>query len=333
MYLMHRISHENSASVKLLKEDNLLPIGWSILKGEKAERVLRNAKEMTQNEFRDDFVELGNEINNNWLTARRSNYLYRFLKLDKGDRVLIPKSGELDLCEVTGSPYAYDNPEGIDIGFVVPVRMISTGISRHRYVPADLASKLKYRGTNLRLNDKDIDTIEKMIIKHGNKVPVYDFTPTRESIVKKIHDYLTQLNDQHFEELIKAYMVSIGADVTVIPPKNSNSQKNSSIADVDVKAAFTTLDIVIYVQAKRHTGKSDDTGIRQLLAYKYEEDDRFEHLEPFKWFITTGEFDKNTADIPQDEQGERIRVIQDTEFASMLVDSGFVFKDDIFNKG
>ncbi|WP_271401943.1 restriction endonuclease [Salinicoccus roseus] len=333
MYLMHRISHENSASVKLLKEDNLLPIGWSILKGEKAERVLRNAKEMEQHEFRDDFVELGNEINNNWLTARRSNYLYRFLKLDKGDRVLIPKSGELDLCEVTGSPYAYDNPEGIDIGFVVPVRMISTGISRHRYVPADLASKLKYRGTNLRLNDKDIDTIEKMVINYRDEVPFYDFTPTRDSIVKKIHDYLTQLNDQHFEELIKAYMVSIGADVTVIPPKNSNSQKNSSIADVDVKAAFTTLDIVIYVQAKRHTGKSDDTGIRQLLAYKYEEDDRFEHLEPFKWFITTGEFDKNTADIPQDEQGERIRVIQDTEFASMLVDSGFVFKDDIFNKG
>ncbi|WP_271398996.1 restriction endonuclease [Salinicoccus roseus] len=333
MYLMHRISHENSASVKLLKEDNLLPIGWSILKGEKAERVLRNAKEMEQHEFRDDFVELGNEINNNWLTARRSNYLYRFLKLDKGDRVLIPKSGELDLCEVTGSPYAYDNPEGIDIGFVVPVRMISMGISRHRYVPADLASKLKYRGTNLRLNDKDIDTIEKMVINYRDEVPFYDFTPTRDSIVKKIHDYLTQLNDQHFEELIKAYMVSIGADVTVIPPKNSNSQKNSSIADVDVKAAFTTLDIVIYVQAKRHTGKSDDTGIRQLLAYKYEEDDRFEHLEPFKWFITTGEFDKNTADIPQDEQGERIRVIQDTEFASMLVDSGFVFKDDIFKRG
>ncbi|MCG7333567.1 hypothetical protein [Salinicoccus roseus] len=77
MYLMHRISHENNASVKLLKEENLLPIGWSMLKGEKAERVLRNAKEMEQHEFRDDFVELGNEINNDWLTARRSNYLYR----------------------------------------------------------------------------------------------------------------------------------------------------------------------------------------------------------------------------------------------------------------
>lgn len=333
MYLMHRISHENNASLKLLKEDNLLPIGWSMLKGEKAERVLRNAKEMEQHEFRDDFVELGNEINNNWLTARRSNYLYRFLKLDKGDRVVIPKSGELDFCEVTGPPYAYDNPEGIDIGFVVPVRMISMGISRHRYVPADLASKLKYRGTNIYLNDKDKDTMEKMVINHGNKVPVYDFTPTRDSIVKKIHDYLTQLNDQHFEELIKAYMVSIGADITVIPPKNSNSQKNSSIADVDVKAAFTTLDIVIYVQAKRHIGTSDDTGIRQLLAYEYEEDSTFESLQPFKWFITTGEVDEITMNLAQEEDGLNIRVIKGTEFASMLVDSGFVFSDDIFNKG
>ncbi|WP_342387498.1 restriction endonuclease [Salinicoccus bachuensis] len=333
MYLMHRISHENSASVKLLKEDNLLPIGWSMLKGEKADRVLRNAKEMKQNEFRDDFVELGKEINRSWLTARRSNYLYRFLNLNKGDRVLIPKSGELDLCEVTGSPYAYDNPEGIDIGFVVPVRMISTGISRHRYVPVDLASKLKYRGTNLCLNDKDKETIERMLTNYRDEVPFYDFTPTRDSIVKKIHDYLTQLNDQHFEKLIESYMVFIGADVTVIPPKNSKSQKNSSIADVDVKAAFNTLDLVIYVQAKRHTDTSDDTGIRQLLAYKNEEDSTFEHLEPFKWFITTGEFDKNTTDIPQDEQGERIRVIQGTEFASLLVDSGFVFSDDIFKRG
>ena len=333
MYLMHRISHENSASEKLLKEDGLLSMGWSMLKGEKADRVLRNAKEMEQHEFRDDFVELGNEINNKWMTARRSHYLYRFLKLEKGDRVLIPKPGELDFCEVTGEPYAYNHPEGKDIGFVVPVKLIATGISRHRYVPAALGSKLKYRGSNLCFNDKDIEVIEKILADHKGNTPVYDFTPTRESIVKNIHNYLTQLNDQHLEKLIEAYMVSIGADATAIPPKNSNSQKNSSIADVDVKAAFNSLGLVIYVQAKRHTGTSDDTGIRQLLAYEYEEDSTFESLQPFKWFITTGKFDEYKEDIPQDEQGARIRVIQDTEFASMLVDSGFVFTDDIFKRG
>lgn len=328
---MHRISHEKDASENLLNNEGLLPIGWSILKGSKAERVLNNAKEMNISDFAKDFVEIGNEIDENYLTARRSHYLYRFLRLEEKNKVLVPRPGNIWICEVIGQPQSYTHPEGRDIGFVVPVKVLQKDISRNHYVPAELSSKLKYRGTNLILNQKDIDEVEVMLSDFYKDRPIYDFKLTKKTIVDKIHDYLIKLNDIHFEKVIKAYFLSIGADIVKIPDKKTKSEDNANIADVDVKAAFNNLGLYILVQAKRHKGRSNDFGVRQLLAYENEIDGDFEHLQPFMWYITTAEVDDSTLELAQDNSEKNIRVIQHKEFASLLVESGFVFSNDIFN--
>lgn len=67
--------------------------------------------------------------------------------------------------------------------------------------------------------------------------------------------------------VVVAYLKHIGADKVVIPSKKDKGN-NDARADIDVKAAFNKLGIVIYVQAKCHNGTSDTTGIQQLLAYE-----------------------------------------------------------------
>lgn len=332
MYLMHRISYENEASLKLLNEDNLLPIGWGILKDEYADRVVKNAKIMTKREFAKDFVEIGKEMNNDGLTEGKSYFLYNFLKLKEGDKVIIPRPGKIRMCEITGNPKKYNHPEGKDIGFVVPVKTLHKEISRHRYIRSDLSSKLKYRGTNLVLNEKDQEAIEEMISGAQKNQPIYDFSDTKSNIVDNIHHYILNLNEVHFEKLIGAYLDFIGADIVKIPSKNNKSDSNDKLADVDVKAVFINLDICIMVQAKRHEGESNDVGIRQLLAYQIEEDEDFASQQPFKWYITTGTVSEKTFNLAQNEQEVKIRVLQDKEFASLLVDSGFIFSNNIFNR-
>ncbi|MGK0576009.1 restriction endonuclease [Macrococcus capreoli] len=125
-----------------------------------------------------------------------------------------------------------------------------------------------------------------------NKTPIDDFSETKKSILREINQYITSIGHDKFERLIVSYLKHIGADKVVIPSKKDKGN-NDARADIDVKAAFNKLGIVIYVQAKCHNGISDTTGIQQLLAYESEVDDDFKTLVPVKWFITSGELVNN----------------------------------------
>ncbi len=346
MYLMHRVSHHSEELNQMLKE-GYLPIGWGDIRKhseELADKIIRKArdKELSKYNFGQYFKGLSEETKLTWLTARQGYFIYNFLNLNIDSIVIVPKAQVFSIYRVIETPKVFSATktgvdEKYDIGFMVKVELLYGDVSRYDYLDSTLNSKLKFRGTNLVFNDEDKKLIDNMIQSIENKTPIDDFSETKKSILKEINQYITSIGHDKFERLVVAYLKHIGADKVVIPPKNQNGN-NDARADIDVKAAFNKLGIVIYVQAKCHKGTSDTTGIQQLLAYESEEDSDFIQLVPVKWFITSGELVNNYEDLLPEKYKDKadelkyIKIINGTDFAELLFDSGFVFDSKIYKK-
>ncbi len=346
MYLMQRVSHHANAADKMLKA-GYLPIGWSAFRkhdlklANELVDVVSNGQK-TKYEFGQYFKELSQTAPFGWLTPRQGYFLHNFLSLNKGSIVIVPKTQVFDVYEVVEKPEVFssdktnvDSEE--DIGFMVKVKTLFSDVSRYEYLETALISKLKFRGTNLVFSEDDEKLIKNMLKHIKDNNPIDDFSSTKAKILNEIRDYIYNIGYDKFERLIMAYMEHIGADRVLIPSKKEKGDNNKR-ADIDIKASFRNLGIVIYVQAKCHIGMSDTTGIEQLLAYETEIDQNFAELVPVKWFITTGEFDDDIKEqVPETywdkkEELKNIKLINGTDFAEMLYDSGFVFGSDVFKK-
>lgn len=327
MYLMHRISHEVKTSIKLLNDDNMLSIGWQIIVKEGLANETIQQAQGEKADFIDYFEGLKNKLNNKYFTRRKGYYLYNFLKLDKGDKVVIPMpiEGTITIVEVVDKPIPYRkeaNGEEVDIGFVVNVRKIAENIQRADYVIPELASKFKYRGSNLVLSSKDNTIIDSLISNFKKGKKSHSFDNHRENIISIINQYLNDnVNDNQFEKIIEMYFEKIGADSTYRRSKKYKNEKNEKIADVDVIAKFDALRTVVYVQVKHHKGFTNNHGLEQLHKFEHENEEDFKHLNPLKWLITTGEVDSKTEDKSVEYN---IRIISDREFAAMMYSAGMI---------
>ncbi|MGK0576022.1 restriction endonuclease [Macrococcus capreoli] len=343
MYLMQRVSHNSEEAHKVLQH-NYLPIGWGDLRkydASLANKLVTDAKVKNKYDFGQYFKELAETTQFTWLTPRQGYILYNFFNLDIDSIVLVPKPYVFDIYKVIDKPEVYSADQlGLsndsDIGFVVKVEPIHLNVSRSDYLDSSLSSKLKYRATNLVFTDEDMIKIDKLIKNIEHKTPTYDFSETKLAIVNNIQDYLlNKINEKQFELLIKNYMKFLGSPNPVIPAKNDKGN-NESNADVDIKAPFPILGIVIYIQAKHHNGISDTTGIRQLLAYESEMDESLKTFVPVKWFITTGDLEEDAIDnlVKNEEidtEGiDNIKLVTGNEFAKMLYESGFPLDSNAF---
>ncbi|WJP97388.1 restriction endonuclease [Macrococcus bovicus] len=346
MYLMQRVSHHAKSAEKML-EAGYLPIGWAAFRKhdlELADQLIALARDntMSKYEFGQHFKELSKTTPFDWLTPRQGYFLHNFFSLSEDSIVIVPKAQVFDVYKVMGNPQVF-SPEktGIDseedIGFMVQIQPLHRNVSRYDYLETALMSKLKFRGTNLVFSDDDVKLILNMLKHIEESKPIDDFSETKAKIITEIRDYIYRMGYDKLEHLIKAYMKHIGADCVRIPSKNDKGD-NDQRADVDIKASFKNLGIVIYIQAKCHDGISDTLGIEQLLAYETEIDSDFAELVPVKWFITTGDFEADIKDqvtesySDKKEELKNIKLINGTDFAEMLYDSGFVFGPDVFKK-
>ncbi|ULG71398.1 restriction endonuclease [Macrococcus brunensis] len=331
MYLMHRMSHQGDVARELLFKNNYISIGWSDIDDEIKSELIVHAQSNNRDKFRELFVGTGVENAWEWMTARKGWYLYNFLALKAGDKVIVPLGSDLTICEVTGEPKINTERKDADLGFFIPVSIIETGIPRALYTDSGLSSKLKYRGSNLVLNDKDIDCkIGKMILDFNEKKPVHDFGDRRVRIVNEVHEYIQDsLKPDQFEKLVKAYFEHIGATRVEIPSKNGKFELNDEVADIDVKAYFKLLDLTIYVQVKHHADgtATGEHAIRQIDRFKYDgdkEDSKLLPISSLKWVITTASVDEGLIEAAKEKN---IRVFHEKQFAELLVDAGFDFSD------
>ncbi len=121
---------------------------------------------------------------------------------------------------------------------------------------------------------------------------------------------------------MKHYLERIGATTADITPKKERGKRASDQADADVIAAFEQLNVIVYIQVKKHEDVSDAWAVTQVDNYRKWKTNRaymsgYEHLA---WVVSTGE--SLSDDAKAYAEASSVRLINGSEFAERLLDAG-----------
>lgn len=357
-YWLHRISHCMPVSYELLLK-GYLTIGFrDFLKNESFLAHMTSDETNKWKIFEKENIELWGE------KKYRTRYnLWRFLCcFDIDDYIIVPlwntfsvyrvvekpisigdavskilDSEKGSFCDWDNNPvrvvgdgnryisYTSEMDETIDLGFAIRVEPVEEGIERAKYAQNSLCSRLKIYQTNADISDLWVE-IEDAITRHNTNNPISVYDEVRSSMSeiwkKAIENYI---HDDQFEKLIACYFRSIGASETRILSKKSGEGN----ADGDVLARFDKLNLVIYVQAKHHKGKTDGWAIEQIT--KFQEQKQSEEYDNgqiiVSWVISAA--DRFTEKALDDAKKNNVRLIAGPEFRDMLIEAGISeLKDD-----
>ncbi len=336
-YYLHRISHHREWSYPLLQERNLLSIGWADF----------GCRSNFIDEHRDDWSKVPGTIEREWPKTRARFGLRRFLEMEQGDQVIVPTWGAFHVYRIVDdhrlvAAKIEDDLEGlkswqdrsavvrdgwimeqnerelkVDLGFFRRVEPRAREISRDEYADAPLTSRMKVRQANVEITDLR-DSIENALARYEQKRPIN----LRELVLAKCAPEVRKIildaqSPDQFEQLIKRYFERQGAR-TEIPSRNQPGKAG----DADIVATFESLKLIVYVQAKRHGGETNAWAVEQILDYaesqrRNEADDDFTSVP---WVISTAE--GFSPDCLKQAQEHKVRLIDGTEFARMLLDAG-----------
>lgn len=330
---LHRISHCSEVSYKLL-EKGYISIGFSAVSNE----------EFMNNTISGDEKFFNNKYEEIWGNKKTRFSLWRFLnEFKQGDLVLIPQGNQFSIYKIIDEPKlfkdielndifnnvtvkedgkVYIDDEIIDIGFIWKAEPLVKDMLRRDVFDRALTSRMKIRNTNARITDLK-ENVEKAIdLYKSNKV--YNlYESILDNTTDKIEEIINnKLDDAKFEKLIKWYLYKIGASDVEIPSKNESGKENG--ADADVRATFENLKVIIYVQAKYHSGCTSEWAINQITEYKSQKENTDDEYTYIPWVISSAKGYSEKAVNKAREYG--VRLINRKEFAKMLIDSGF---DDI----
>ena len=338
-YYLHRISHHNEWSHPLLDERNLLSYGWSHFAAQPNFVAQHQAA---------DWVDVPEAVAEEWGPVRLRFGLQRFLQMNPGDYVVVPtwrafhvyeiETGErlvptdieddlVDLESWRGTTAVVqdgylreiveDDAQIIDLGFFRRVNPIATSIPREGYADAALMDRMRARQANLQINDLQ-ESVENAIARFHDQRPINVRHLIMEQCASVVRGtVLGNVSPSRFEELIRLWFQRQGASAE-IPSRNERDREG----DADIIATFEALKVIVYVQAKRHDGQTDAWAVEQIQKYtEYQssngEDDEYTRAP---WVISTAaEFSR---DCVEQARAARVRLIDGTEFATMLLDSG-----------
>ncbi len=343
-YYLHRISHELRWSDPLLKEKNLLSIGWAgFAASEDWSRGPQDLSHIPEN------VEIYCK-KQGWKSSRSRFGLQRFLQMRQGDRVVVPTWGAFHVYEVTDnkclvapdiekelqnlkswsgkcafiedkdlkeSNEEKNKTTTVDLGFFRRVEKVQREIPRVGYADAALTSRMKVRQANVEITDLS-NNIEEAINAFKAKRPINLREIVLEECAKSVREtILKKLNPDKFEGLIKLFFKHQGADA-IIPPKNEKDKQG----DADVIATFELLKFIVYVQAKHHDGETDDWAVEQIESYR---DNKIgamtgDEYSRTAWVISTAE--SFSEDCENLAKRENVRLIDGIKFAELLLDAG-----------
>lgn len=327
-FWLHRISHESKISYPLL-EMNYLSIGWSTHanKTDIAKAMLYNANEKEFQRYM-AMTEDGSEK----LRSRRS--LWNFLQFRIGDIIVVPLyGGKFSIVEVAGLPEPISQdlkaklnrmenlPKTYDIGFVCGIKPIQMSLKRSTYADAALTSRMKMRQTNGNISDL-AESVSSVM--DGKRVDLY--VDAKEALANELLRLIIEkLDANRFEQLIAWYFRKLGASAE-IPAKND--VKKGVDSDADIIASFETLKTIIYVQAKKHEGQTNEWAITQIRNYT---DQKLEYIEGYtlgSWVITTGETFSEQAIA--EARAANVLLMNGMDFAQALVEVGISNLDQAF---
>lgn len=316
MYYLHRISHEWPVS-KCLLDEGYLSIGWSRLKASGIET-------MSWEQFVVAFDE-------QYPDARSRNGLWRFLHAVPGDTVVVPlydkqfaiatvadKAASADIISA-----ALKEKTGIrtdtDIGFCIPVK--DTVILPRSYAPARLQQRMKIRQTNAEISDLR-DEIE---AARAADSPLNLQAVIRENVTKPMLDCIRKLTPDNLENLVRWYMLKLGANRAEVLPKYSKAKIEWE--DADVIAYFDVLGVTFLIQVKQHVGETSAHAVEQISKYMDLRIDSDDDITYVPWVISTADSFSYEAENMAGEKG--VRLINGPAFVQMLLDAGI----DTINSG
>ncbi len=331
-YWLHRISHLAELSYPLL-DKGFLTIGFSDFTNSKTiDRVLAN----DWNYFNHQFQEIWGRV------PRTRHNLWNFLKMSKGDIVIVPSWGTFFVCEIiddiplligetfseglkswgdksvstNGTHLISENGSVYDLGFARQVKVLYKQISRDKFADAKLTSRMKIRQTNASLNDLKF-SIEKSIENYKVNKPIHLHSIIIDKTANLVLDAIkNELNPDKFEKLVKIYFKTIGANEVSIPAKNERNKEG----DADIVAVFENIKLIIYIQAKFHKGKINEWGTNQILDYKTNKESIDDGYNKIAWVITSADtFNEKAEKIATENE---IQLIDGLEFSKMLLNVG-----------
>lgn len=340
-YYLHRINVEIGWSNPLLKEKNLLSIGWA---------DFANSEYWQPHQDKPSHIPEAVDKwcrSKGWGKFRGRHGLKRFLEMKEGDRVIVPTWGAFHVYEIAENKYMIakevkdfiddlkswsgkkalindgylfendDQKKKLDLGFFRLVKKVQRSIPRSGYADSALTSRMKVRQTNVEITDLR-QSVEQAIDAFRGQKPINLREIVLEECATKVREaILEKLNPDKFERLIKAYLDRQGAE-TIIPAKNEREKSG----DADVVATFCPLNIIINVQAKHHHGKTDDWAVKQIDNYRDNKEEELtgDGFTQIAWVISTAE--SFTEKCEELARTEGVRLINGIEFSKMLLDAG-----------
>ena len=344
---LHRISHEMEISHPLV-DRGLLTIGYSDWSSTEFLEDARGKDGWAKHD------QMFLDILGRYPKSRY--YLWRFLvEMNVGDWVIVPSWGVFSVYRITSKAKSFHDPglqtsgkldglenwhkkkvtlddgvlvpeadpetgkrDGYDLGFYIEVEPIMTDISRYEYADAALTSAMKYRGSTKECSVL-LESVEAGIKAAISKKPINLHSQILEASQDAVWKLLqNQLNPDKLEALVRWYFESLGASLVTTPSKNEAGKEG----DGDIIATFEPLRTIYYVQAKHHTGYTNQWAIEQIMAYvghksSTSEEDGYTRVP---WVISTaGHFNEEAARLAR-ENG--VLLINGSDFARMILEAG-----------
>ena len=341
-YWLHRISHHAEISYPLI-DKNILSIGFSDFANQGfIDKVLE--KDTWQKRWN----VLNDEVKLQWgRTPRTRHNLWRFIEgFKKGDWIIVPSSGVFSIYELEsempspisdlaieelkdwhGNSININNgllsrdSKTIDIGFFWKVKPIALKISRRKYADSALTARMKYRMTNANISDLT-ESIKVALDSYNEKKPINIHSTIIDNTCDVVLSSIKkELNPDKFEKLISLYFQEIGATNVFIPAKNEHGKEG----DADIVSVFEKQKLIIYIQAKYQSGKTNDWGVHQILDYKINKESIDDGYNKIAWVVTTANQFSEEAERVANENG--IQLINGLEFSKMLLDAGILMLD------
>lgn len=336
-YWLHRISHSAELSYPLL-EKGFLTIGFSDLTSPNTIDYVLSG----------DWKNFDESFQRAWgFVPKTRHNLAHFLKMKKGDIVVVPSWKSFYICEITDEcplligetfsddlvawgdrkVYKRDNhlvdsqSNVFDLGFARKVNVLYSSIPREKFADAKLTSRMKIRQTNAQINDLK-ESVQKSIENFKQNKPIHLHSiiieATADTVIQSIKN---ELNPDKFEKLITLYFRKIGADEVFIPSKNGRGKDG----DADITAIFEKLKLIIYTQAKFHKGQTNELATNQVLDYKANKENIADGYNKIAWVITTADrFNDNAENLAKENA---VQLINGIEFAKMLLNVGIDILD------
>jgi len=276
---LHRIKYQGHVSYPLLENQNFITIGWSDFANPEMVEILQRRDEKAFDET----------ILRGWGTLSKNRWsLWYFAGMKVGDWVVVPQSYSFRVYEVTGElEFTPDNLKKIDLGWQRKVKPLTGWLPREGYADAALATRLKWRGTTIYINDLRA-SVETAIANATANIPlsVYNAiaTDAREKWLEHIRQYNTPAQ---LERLLAWYFKRVGATLVEKPSGTSTNK----IGDCDVEATFESIRTKVCVQVKRHNGTTNEHAVNQIADY-CDHADTLEEMEDYRlvrWVVSTAD--------------------------------------------